>query len=119
MVLLLSGCAGGFPPTSSNGLNEYDVLFGLKEIPKGADNSRVWSPIHLVFDGKPTWSVVWFKQMTKNGVDYEFYAKPPEEIKNAKADDILEKSSSKIDALSETASLYIGEIKNWLSQHAD
>ena len=97
MVLFLSSCAGGFPPSSSNGLNEYDILYGLKVIPEGADTSRIWSPLHLIYGGKPSWSVVWFKQKTKDGKDYDFLAKPPRELENAQADAIDESPSGKID----------------------
>lgn len=82
-TLLLTGCAGGFPPSSDNGLNIYDVLFGYKEVPEGADNSRVWSPVHQIYGGKPEWSVIWFKEQTRDGTPYELTAKPTSGMKTA------------------------------------
>ncbi len=122
MAPLLVACAGGFPPSSKNGLREFDVLFGLKEVPKDADTSRIWSPVHLIYDGKPTWSVVWFKEKTKNGVPYELTAKPPSELKDAQASFVVEASPMEnpieIGQLVEAASRYVVEIKNWFNPQA-
>ena len=119
LALGLSACAGGFPPTSSNGLNAYDVIFGLKEVPENADDSRVWSPVHQVVGAKPTWSIVWFKEKTKDGKDYELTAKSPEEMPKPAAKATPEPKQEET-ALIETASLLlsgaVSDVKGWFDR---
>ena len=120
LVFFLAGCAGGFPPTSSNGLSAFDIIFGLKEIPQGADKSRVWSPVHQIYGGKPDWSVVWFKEKTKDGKPYELTATPSGQggAQQAKVqpEQAPERASDPVDQLTETASLVFGEIKSWINK---
>jgi len=113
-ALFLTGCAGGLPPTSHNGLNEYDVLFGLKVIPEGADTDRIWSPVHQIYGGKPMWSVVWFKEKTKNGAAYELTAKPHQPAAQSTSTD-----TGTGEHMMQTASLFIGEIKTWILKTLD
>lgn len=119
LVFSLSACAGGFPPTSSNGLNAYDVIFGLKEVPKNADNSRVWSPVHQMVGAKPNWSLVWFKEKTKDGKDYALTAKSADEMAQPLAKAAPEPAPAE-QPLLETASLLvsgaISGVKGWFDQ---
>lgn len=120
VVFFLAGCAGGFPPTSSNGLNSFDMIWGYKEVPKGADTSRVWSPVHQIYGGKPDWSVVWFKEKTKNGDSYKLTARPSGEMAesqtNYNPDLVLQQPRSAIGQITESASLLLGQIKGWFQQ---
>lgn len=113
LAVSLSACAGGLPPTTGNGLGAFDVIFGLKKVPDGADNSRVWSPVHQIYGGKPTWSLVWFKEKPKDGVAYELTAKAPGDMEKKKTDAAETKIPKESDGIIETASLYVGEVKNW------
>ncbi len=114
LVLTLSACAGGLPPSSSNGLKAYDMVFGLRAVPEGADNSRVWSPVHQIYGGKPDWSVVWFQEKTKDGSTYELTARPLGETEETRGGE--EPAPGPYDRLTKVAEAVFGEAKSWLDR---